>query len=74
MTSSPLVSRTDTRGSVRSIPPRTYLAYVDGRPRLDGVHRFLAARGVQLREGEPTDGPQAMTVHGLGARQLDQTS
>ncbi len=49
-------------------PAADYLAYVDGRPRLDGVRRFLAARGVQLREGEPTDGPQAMAVHGLGAR------
>jgi beta-phosphoglucomutase family hydrolase len=45
-----------------------YLEYVDGRPRHDGVRRFLAARGVQLPEGSSTDAPGTMTVHGLGAR------
>ena len=28
-----------------------YLAYVDGRPRYDGVRSSLAARGIQLPEG-----------------------
>lgn len=43
-----------------------YLAYVDGRPREEGVRSFLSARGVQLAEGEATDGLEAMTVRGLG--------
>ena len=45
-----------------------YLAYVDGLPRYEGVRRFLAARGIELPEGDPADGPQALTVQGLGAR------
>ncbi|TDD01438.1 HAD family hydrolase [Nonomuraea deserti] len=43
-----------------------YLAYVDGRPRLDGVRTFLASRGVSLPEGGPRDETGAPTVHGLG--------
>ncbi|MEU6721257.1 HAD-IA family hydrolase [Nonomuraea sp. NPDC046802] len=43
-----------------------YLAFVDGRPRLDGVRTFLAARGISIPEGGPGDEPGAATVHGLG--------
>src|SRR5690606_39947562 len=43
-----------------------YLRYVHGRPRLDGVREFLASRGLTAPEGEPGDGPDAPTVHGLG--------
>lgn len=45
-----------------------YDAYVDGRPRFDGVRTFLAARGIVLPEGEPGDPPERDTVHGLGNR------
>jgi beta-phosphoglucomutase family hydrolase len=45
-----------------------YLAYVDGRPRADGVRTFLAARGITLPEGEAGDPPDALTVRALGAR------
>jgi trehalose 6-phosphate phosphatase len=45
-----------------------YLAYVDGKPRLDGVRGFLDSRGIELPEGAPGDGPEAETIHGLGAR------
>jgi beta-phosphoglucomutase family hydrolase len=45
-----------------------YLAYVDGRPRYDGVRTFLAARGVSLPEGDPSDPPGADTVCALGNR------
>lgn len=45
-----------------------YDAYVDGRPRADGVRAFLASRGVELPEGEPTDAASVETVHGVGAR------
>ena len=45
-----------------------YLAYVDGRPRYDGVRSFLAARGIQLPEGSEHDGEDAETVRALGDR------
>ncbi|MFE7964432.1 beta-phosphoglucomutase family hydrolase [Streptomyces cellulosae] len=45
-----------------------YDAYVDGRPRADGVRTFLASRGIELPEGGPDDPPSAVTVHGLGNR------
>ncbi|WP_043621981.1 HAD family hydrolase [Nonomuraea candida] len=43
-----------------------YLRHVDGRPRLDGIRTFLAARGITVPEGSPDDEPGAPTVHGLG--------
>lgn len=49
-------------------PTADYLAHVDGKPRYEGVRCFLAARGIALPEGHPADGPEAVTVHGLGAR------
>jgi beta-phosphoglucomutase family hydrolase len=45
-----------------------YRAYVDGRPRSDGVRTFLASRGITLPEGGPGDPPDADTVAALGAR------
>ncbi|MBQ0972044.1 HAD family hydrolase [Streptomyces griseoincarnatus] len=45
-----------------------YDAYVDGRPRADGVRTFLASRGIELPAGGPDDPPAAATVHGLGNR------
>jgi len=45
-----------------------YLAYVDGRPRYDGVATFLAARGVDLPWGDPDDPPGDSTVCALGNR------
>jgi len=45
-----------------------YDAYVDGKPRADGVRDFLAARGIKLPDGTPDDPPTAMTVNGLGNR------
>lgn len=52
-------------------PPYTdadYFAYVDGKPRYDGVRTFLASRGITLPEGDPSDPPTAETVCGLGNR------
>ncbi len=43
-----------------------YLAHVDGKPRVDGVRDFLAARGIALAEGAPGDPPGTETVAGLG--------
>ena len=48
-----------------------YDRYVDGKPRYDGVRSFLDARGIDLPEGEPSDPPDAETVHGLGNRKND---
>jgi HAD superfamily hydrolase (TIGR01509 family) len=45
-----------------------YDRYVDGRPRYDGVRSFLAARGIQLPDGNVDDPPSAETIHGLGNR------
>jgi beta-phosphoglucomutase family hydrolase len=45
-----------------------YTAYVDGKPRYDGVRSFLASRGITLPEGDPSDPPSDETVHGLGNR------
>jgi len=47
---------------------KDYRAYVDGKPRYDGVRSFLAARGIQLPEGSPDDAPDQETVRGLGNR------
>ncbi|TCC30214.1 beta-phosphoglucomutase family hydrolase [Kribbella speibonae] len=45
-----------------------YDAYVDGKPRANGVRDFLTARGITLPDGTPDDPPSAMTVNGLGNR------
>ena len=34
-----------------------YFAYVDGKPRYDGVRSLLASRGVELPEGDPATRP-----------------
>jgi alpha,alpha-trehalase len=45
-----------------------YYAYVDGKPRYDGVRSFLASRGISLPRGQPSDPPTAETACGLGNR------
>jgi alpha,alpha-trehalase len=45
-----------------------YRAYVDGRPRYQGVQAFLESRGINLPYGTPADLPEAETVCGLGNR------
>jgi beta-phosphoglucomutase family hydrolase len=47
---------------------RDYREFVDGRPRHDGVKRFLESRGVSLPQGTDADPPDAATVCGLGNR------
>jgi len=47
---------------------RDFAAYVNGRPRADGVREFLKSRGIQLPEGDPGDAPDAVTVNGVGNR------
>ena len=48
-----------------------YFAYIDGKPRYDGVRSLLASRGIVVDEGEVTDAATLDTVHGLGNRKND---
>ena len=48
-----------------------YLAYVDGKPRYDGVTDFLKSRDIRLPRGRPDDAPDTETVCGLGNRKND---
>lgn len=43
-----------------------YLAYVDGRPRYDGVAEFLRSRSIELPWGDPGDPPGTTTVCAVG--------
>ena len=45
-----------------------YLAYVDGKPRYNGVASFLESRNIVLPWGSPDDSPETETVCGLGNR------
>ncbi|MCW5631985.1 MAG: beta-phosphoglucomutase family hydrolase [Rubrivivax sp.] len=45
-----------------------YRAYVDGKPRREGVRSFIASRHIELPEGEGDAAPEADTVVGLGQR------
>ncbi|UAY51538.1 HAD family hydrolase [Ferruginibacter albus] len=45
-----------------------YLPYVDGRPRYQGVDRFLKSRNIDIPFGDANDAPDAETVCGLGNR------
>lgn len=49
-------------------PVEDYDTYVDGKSRADGTRSFLAARGIELPEGEPDDPPTVDTVQGLSER------
>ncbi|WP_026421998.1 HAD family hydrolase [Actinokineospora inagensis] len=55
-------------GDTSPFTQHDYNAYVDGRPRADGVRTFLSARGVRLPEGSADDPPDAETVNGVGNR------
>ncbi len=45
-----------------------YRAYVDGRARYDGISAFLAARGIHVPYGSPSDPPDRETICGLANR------
>jgi len=45
-----------------------YRSYLDGRPRLEGVHAFLRSRGIRLPEGLIDDSPETDTANGLANR------
>jgi beta-phosphoglucomutase-like phosphatase (HAD superfamily) len=72
-----LLSRRVERTGERFAPFRPFEVHTDyerhiaGRPRLDGVHAFLASRGIRLPEGHADDPPGAETVHGLANRKRE---
>ena len=45
-----------------------YRAYLDGRPRLEGVHAFLDSRGIRVPEGRPGDAAGSRTATALAAQ------
>jgi HAD superfamily hydrolase (TIGR01509 family) len=49
-------------------PDTDYRLYVDGQSRIEGVHLFLASRGIRVPEGRPDDPPGTATAWGLAAR------
>ena len=56
------------RGGQQPFSRSDYEAYVDGKPRYDGVASFLASRNIELPQGSPSDPAAAETVYGLGNR------
>ena len=48
-----------------------YRAYLDGRPRLEGIHAFLDSRGIRLPEGRPDDPVEADTACSLASRKSE---
>jgi beta-phosphoglucomutase family hydrolase len=49
-----------------------YLAYVDGRPRRDGVRAFLASRDIRLPDGDDDDPPSFETIAGVANRKNER--
>lgn len=48
-----------------------YRMYIDGRPRLEGIHLFLRSRGIRLPEGVPEDEADADSAYGLARHKSD---
>jgi HAD superfamily hydrolase (TIGR01509 family) len=49
-------------------PTLEYADHLAERPRVAGLHSFLISRGISIPEGEPSDLPDAESVHGLANR------
>lgn len=56
------------RGIAEPYTDDDYFAYVDGKPRYEGVASFLASRSIELPAGDASDPGTADTVAGLGNR------
>ena len=62
----------DAEGAgVREYSIDDYFAYVDGKPRAEGVRAVLASRGIEIPTGAPDDAPGTHSIHGLGNRKND---
>ena len=48
-----------------------YVSYLDGRPRLEGIHAFVHSRGLRIPEGDRADPPGVHSAHGLARRKSD---
>lgn len=62
------VRASQTGARFQAFSPADYLAWVDGRPRLEGIQSFLRSRGIDLPQGQPDDASTADTICGLGHR------
>jgi beta-phosphoglucomutase-like phosphatase (HAD superfamily) len=51
-----------------------YRDFMDGRPRLEGIHLFLASRGIRVPEGAPDDAGDAETACALAKRKGEAIS
>ncbi len=49
-------------------PNADYRTFLDGRPRLEGIHAFLDSRGIRLPEGRVDDPADADTASGVAKR------
>ena len=49
-----------------------YHPYLDGRPRLEGIHAFLRSRGIRLPEGRSDDPVHSDTAYGLATRKGEE--
>ncbi|MBV9180477.1 MAG: HAD-IA family hydrolase [Acidobacteria bacterium] len=58
----------DGKEPFREFTLNDYLAYVDGKPRYDGVSSFLSSRAITLPWGHPSDPASVETICGLGNR------
>lgn len=54
----------------RAFDDTDYLAYVDGRPRADGIRYFLRSRGISIPEGPEQSSEGGDTVRALGDRKV----
>jgi beta-phosphoglucomutase-like phosphatase (HAD superfamily) len=59
------------RPSIPFDSERDYRAFLDGKPRLEGIRSFLASRGIHLPDGRWSDSAQAATAYGLSHRKSE---
>lgn len=55
-------------GDEKPYTAEDYFAYVDGRPRLEGVATLLESRGIELPAGDPSDEPGDESIAAVGNR------
>ncbi|HET9873589.1 MAG TPA: beta-phosphoglucomutase family hydrolase [Propionibacteriaceae bacterium] len=60
-----------THGVSKPYEDHDYFAYIDGKPRYEGVRSMLESRGISLPDGSPQDDPSSETICGLGNRKND---
>ena len=60
--------RMESGRTFQAFTPDDYRKHIDGRPRYEAIRAFLKTRGLALPEGGDSDGAEAETVRGLGAR------